>query len=162
MDRLGDTEGGQEYFRKAVEISRACHAKKPDDDGYKGELANSLGMLARSEIVLGHLEKAREFYREEIAVRESFSPAKANDRESRRELAGHYAQLAELTVMTGDRAGAQSLYDRCAGSANRWRRKCATPRLPRTISPCRTTSRIRAFSPRRRPGSRTVVSPQST
>ena len=32
MYRLGDTEGAQKYFRKAVEISRACHAKKPDDE----------------------------------------------------------------------------------------------------------------------------------
>ncbi len=86
VDRLGDTEGGQRYLRKAVEISRACLAKQPDD-GHKSELANSLGKLAGSEVVLGHLEKARELYREEIAVRESFSPAKANDWEARRELA---------------------------------------------------------------------------
>ena len=110
---MGDTEGGQRYFRKAVEISRACHAKKPDD-GYKGELANSLGKLAGSEMVLGHLEKARELYREEIAVRESFSPAKANDWEARRELAGHYAELATLTVRLGDLVEGQKLYDRCA------------------------------------------------
>ena len=114
MDRLGDTEGGQRYLRKAVEISRACHAKKPDDDGYKGELANSLGKLAGSEMALGHLEKARELYREEIAVRESFSPAKANDWEARRELAGLYAELATLTVKMGDLVEGQKLYDRCA------------------------------------------------
>ncbi len=112
MDRLGDTEGGQRYLRKAVEISRACHARKPDDDGYKGELANSLGKLAGSEVVLGHLEKARELYREEIAVRESFSPAKAKDSEARRELAGLYAELATLTVKLGDRVEGQKLYDR--------------------------------------------------
>ena len=114
MYRLGDTEGGQRYFRKAIEISRACLAKKPDDDGYKSELANSLGQLAGSELTLGHLEKARELYREEIAVRESFSPAKANDWESRRELAGHYAELATLNVRMGDRVEGQQLYDQCA------------------------------------------------
>ncbi len=114
IDRLGDTEGGQRYLRKAVEISRACLAKKPDDDGYKSELANSLGKLAGSEMVLGHLEKASELYREAIAVRESFSPAKANDSEARRELAGLYAELATLTVKLGDLVEAQKLFDRCA------------------------------------------------
>ena len=78
VDRLGDTEGGQRYLRRAVEISRACHAIKPDDDVYKGELANSMAQLAGSEMALGHLEKARDLYREEFGVRESFSPAKAN------------------------------------------------------------------------------------
>jgi serine/threonine protein kinase/tetratricopeptide (TPR) repeat protein len=113
MYDLGDTEGGQRHFRKAVEISRACHAKKPDDDGYKGELANSLGKLAGSEMALGHLAKARELYRQEFAVRASFSPAKANDSESRRELAGYYAELATLTARMGDLLEAQKLYDRC-------------------------------------------------
>ena len=65
MNRLGDTEGAQRYFRKAVEISRACYAKKPDD-GYKGELANSLGKLAARRRRTVHLEKARDLYREEI------------------------------------------------------------------------------------------------
>ena len=112
MYRLGDTEVGQRYLRKAVEISRACLAKKPEDDGYKGELANSLGNLAGSEMALGHLKKARELYREEIDVRESFSPAKANDSEARRELAGLYAALATLTVKLRDLEEAQRLYDR--------------------------------------------------
>ena len=114
VDRLGDTEGAQKYLRKAVEISRACHAKKPDDDGYKGELANSLGNLAGSEMALGHLEKARELYHEEIAVRESFSPAKTNDSEARREHAGLYAALATLTVKLRDLGAGQKLYDRSA------------------------------------------------
>jgi len=114
MHRLGDTEGAQRYFRRAIEISRACLAKKPDNDTYKSELANSLGQLAGSELTLGHLEKARELYREEIAVRESFSPAQANDWESRRELAGLYAQLAELNVRMGDLIEGQRLYDQCA------------------------------------------------
>ena len=114
IDRLGDTEGGQKYLRKAVDISRACHSMKPEDDGYKGELANSLGKLAGSEMVLGHLEKARELYREEFAVRELFSPAKAKDWEARRELAGHYAERATLTVKLGDLVEGQKFYDECA------------------------------------------------
>ncbi len=114
VERLGDTEGGQRYLRKAVEISRACHAKKPDDDGYKGELANSLGNLAGSEMALGHLDKARELYRDEFAVRESFSPDKAKDWEARRELASHYAQLATLTVKMRDLDQGRKLYDKCA------------------------------------------------
>ena len=117
MYRVGDTEVAQRYFRKAIEISRACLAKKPDHDAYKSELANSLGMLAGSELTLGHLEKARELYREEIAVRESFSPAQANDWESRRELAGHYAKLAELNVRMGDLAEGQRLYDQVRRAA---------------------------------------------
>ncbi len=113
MNRLGDTEGAQRYFRRAIEISRACLAKKPDQDVYKSELANSLGPLAGSELTLGHLEKARDLYREGIAVRESFSPAEAKKLESRRELASHYEQLAELNVRMGDLVEGQRLYDQC-------------------------------------------------
>ena len=113
VDRLGDTEGGQKYLRKAVEISRACKAIQPDD-GNKNELANSLGKLAGSEVVLGHLEKARELYREEMAVRDSFSPAKANDWEARREFAGLLTELGTLTVKLGDLDEGQKLYDQCA------------------------------------------------
>ncbi|MGO9921245.1 MAG: protein kinase domain-containing protein, partial [Isosphaeraceae bacterium] len=112
MNRLGDTEGAQRYLRRAIEISRACLAKKPDLDVAKSELANSLGFLAGSELMLGHLETARELYREEIAVRESFSPAEAEKLESRRELASHYAQLAELNVRMGDLVEGQRLYDK--------------------------------------------------
>ncbi len=104
MNRLGDTEGAQRYLRKAIEISRACLTKKPDQDVYKSELANSLGYLAGSELTLGHLEKARELYREESGVRESFSPAEAKKLENRRELASLYAQRAELNVRMGDLA----------------------------------------------------------
>jgi len=114
MFRLGDSEAAQRYFRKAIEISRACLAKKPGTDTYKSELANSLGQLARSELTLGHLEKARDLYREEIAIRESFSPEEANKWESRRELAGYYADLATLNVRLGDLVEGQRLYDKCA------------------------------------------------
>ena len=113
MYRLADAESGQSYFKKAIEISRACLAKKPDSDTYKSELANSLGMLARSERTLGHLEQARALYTEEIAVRESFSPAQTKDWETRRELAGHYADLATLNLQLGDLAAGQRLYDKC-------------------------------------------------
>jgi eukaryotic-like serine/threonine-protein kinase len=112
MFSLGDSESGQQYLRKALEISRACLAKKPDSDVYKSELANSLGLLARSEAELGHLEKARELYKSEIAVRESFSKVQTGDWESRRELAGHYADLATLNVRLGDRVEGQRLYDK--------------------------------------------------
>ncbi len=114
MNRVGDSEGAQRYFRRAIEISRNCLAKKADNDLYKSELANSLGQLAGSELTLGHLEKARELFREELAVRESFSPEEAHKWESRRELAGHYAQRATLSVRTGDLVEAQRLYDQVA------------------------------------------------
>jgi len=113
MYRLADAENAQRHFRKAIEISRSCLAKKPDSDTYKSELANSLGMLARSEATLGHLEKARELYKEEFAARESFSPAQAKDWQSRRELAGHYADFATLNVRLGDLVEGPRLYDKC-------------------------------------------------
>ena len=141
MNRLGDTEEAQKHFRKAIEISRACLAKKPDPHVYKSELANSLGLLAGSELTLGHLGKAGELYREEIAVRESFSPEEANKWESRRELASHYAQLAELHVRMGDVVEGQRLYDKCFACANRLRRNSRISGRPRTTSPCRTTSK---------------------
>ena len=114
MYRLGDSEAAQRYIHRAIEISRACRAKKPDNDTYKSELANSLGQVAGFELALGHLEKARDLYREEIAVRESFSPAEAKKLESRRELAGHYADLAAVHVRLGDLVEGQRLYDQCA------------------------------------------------
>jgi eukaryotic-like serine/threonine-protein kinase len=114
MNRVGDSQAAQRYFRKAVEVSRTCLAKKPDNDLYKSELANSLGHFAESELALGHLAQARELFREEIGVRESFSPAQAKQWESRRELAGHYAALAAVCVRSGDPVEAQRLYDRVA------------------------------------------------
>jgi eukaryotic-like serine/threonine-protein kinase len=114
MDQLLDTEGSQKYHRRAVELSRRGLAKDRDSDVFKSELANSLGGLARSEVLLGHLEKARDFYREEIALRESFSTAESRTWESRREFAGHYAAVAALNVQTGDPVEAQRLYDKCA------------------------------------------------
>jgi serine/threonine protein kinase/tetratricopeptide (TPR) repeat protein len=119
MNRLGDTEEAQRYFRRAIEISRACLAKKPDQYVYKSELANSLGLFAGSELTLGHLEKARELYREESGVRESFSPVEANRLENSRELASHYAQFAELNVRMGDLVEGQRLYDKCASLRQR-------------------------------------------
>ena len=77
MYRLADSAAAQRYFRKAIEISRRCLAKRPDQDLYKSELANSLGQLAKSELTLGHLAKARELFQEEIDVREAFSPETA-------------------------------------------------------------------------------------
>jgi eukaryotic-like serine/threonine-protein kinase len=114
MYSLRDTEGAQKYFRRAIEISRACLAKKPGHDPYKIELANSLGKLAGSEMALGHLDKAHKLYLEEIQVRESLSPDQARDWEVRRELSGHYAELAALTARMGDLDEAQRLIDRCA------------------------------------------------
>jgi serine/threonine-protein kinase len=114
MFHFGDSVAGQEYLRKAIAISRACLAKKPDADLYKSELANSLGLYARSERKLGRLEQARELYKEEVATRDSFSQAQANDWESRRELAGHYADVATLNLQLGDLVEGQRLYDKAA------------------------------------------------
>jgi len=114
LQHLGDTEGGRQYFRQAIEINRVCLAKQPDNDTDKNELANSLGQLAGAELRLGHLDGARRLYREEMAVRESFSPAKANHVESRRELSGLYERLGELNFRMGDAIEGQRLYDRCA------------------------------------------------
>jgi tetratricopeptide (TPR) repeat protein len=119
MNRLADAEGAQKYLHRSIEISRACLAKKPDQDVFKSELANSLGYLAGSELTLGHLEKARELYREELDVRKSFSPAEANRLEYRRELASFYAQRAELFVRSRDLAEGQRLYDECAALRER-------------------------------------------
>ena len=114
MSQVGDSEMAQRYFHKALKGFRECLEKKPDLDAYKSELANSLGMLAGSELKLGHLKEARELYREEIEVRETFSPVQANDWESRRELASLYANLGEQYLRSGDRAEGQKLFDKCA------------------------------------------------
>ncbi len=109
--RLGEREKGQGYFRNALVKSRALLKENPDDDVYKGELANSLGMLGGWELTLGRLKEASSFYQEEIEVRESFSPVLKNDQDSRRELAGLYAQLASLHVRMGDREEGQRRYN---------------------------------------------------
>ncbi len=112
MDSLGDTEGAQKYLNRAVELSRACLTKKPGSDTFKSELANSIGGLAKSELILGHLDKAGKLYDDEFAVRQSFSPAQIDDWENRRELAGYLAQLADKNVRAGNVVEAQRLYDR--------------------------------------------------
>jgi serine/threonine protein kinase/tetratricopeptide (TPR) repeat protein len=94
---LGDSPTGEKYLREALEINRACLAKKPGEDTFQRELANSLGQLASAELVLGHLESARELYREELQARTKFSAALARDESSRRELAGLYEKLGELS-----------------------------------------------------------------
>ena len=158
MEQVGDTEAAQQYFRRAIEISRACLAKKPDSDAYKSELANSLGQLARSELTLGHLEKARELYREEIAVRESFSPAQANDWESRRELAGLYAELAATERAgwaTRTKPSASTTKVRVAAQTGRGgtARLLAGPERPRPVV---QQSRVHAFPQGHDPAARDV------
>jgi tetratricopeptide (TPR) repeat protein/tRNA A-37 threonylcarbamoyl transferase component Bud32 len=108
--RLGEPEKGQAYIHKALDKSQALLQKNPDDDVYKGELANSLGLLAGWELKLGRLKEANKLYQDEIEVRKSFSPVLASDSESRRELAGLYAQLAALDVRMGDREQGQRRY----------------------------------------------------
>ena len=98
MNKLGHNEKAQDDFREAIRISRDCLAKQPASDTYKRDLANSLGQLAASELLLGHLEQARALYDDETAVRDSFSSAQAGDWESRRERAGLYEKLAELKL----------------------------------------------------------------
>ena len=95
--KLGDSPTGASFLRQAIEINRACLAKKPGEDTFQRELANSLGQLAAVELVLGHLESARELYREELQARTKFSAALARDEDSRRELAGLYEKLGELS-----------------------------------------------------------------
>ena len=112
MEQIGDSEAAQKYLDQAIELSRACLAKKPDSDTYKSELANSIGGLAKLELTLGHLEKACELYEKESAVRDSFSPEFAGGWESRRELAGLFAQLAGRNVHIGNLDEARRLYDR--------------------------------------------------
>ncbi len=114
MEQVDDTEGAQSYFNKAIELSRAGLARKPDSDVFKSELANSLGGLAISETRLGHLEKARDLYRQEIETRESFSATQAGDFESRRELAGFISARAAMYVHDGDNDEALRLYDKVA------------------------------------------------
>ncbi len=112
MQKLGDSPTGQSYLRQAIEINRACLAKKPDDDVFKRELANSLGQLATSELVLGHLEKAREIFEEEIKVRSSFSASMANDYESRAELSGLFERLSELNLRLNEHEVGRHYLDR--------------------------------------------------
>ena len=112
MDQLGDSQNARKYLSTAIELSRACLAKKPDSDTFKSELANSIGGLAKSELTLGRLETAGKLYAEELAVRESFTPSQVNDWENRRELAGYLAQLADQNVRSGNVAEAQRLYDK--------------------------------------------------
>ena len=111
--KLGDTEAAQRFFRRAIAIDRECLAKQPANDTYKRDLANSLGQLAASELLLGHLEQARTLYDDETAVRDSFSSAQAADWESRRERAGLYEKLAELKLRMGDAAEARRDYSLC-------------------------------------------------
>jgi tetratricopeptide (TPR) repeat protein/tRNA A-37 threonylcarbamoyl transferase component Bud32 len=114
LHHLGNTDLAQQHLRTALEIHQACLAKHPEDDACKSEVANSLGQLAGSELLLGHLLKARDLYTQEVAVRESFSPAAKGYLENRRELAGQCEQLAMLSFRLGDPKQGRRLFDRCA------------------------------------------------
>ena len=95
--KLGDAADGREVPSAGDRDQSCVPAKKPGEDTFQRELANSLGQLAAAEMVLGHLESARELYREELQTRTKFSPALARDEDSRRELAGLYEKLGELS-----------------------------------------------------------------
>jgi eukaryotic-like serine/threonine-protein kinase len=112
--RLGDSATGQNYLRQAIEIDRACLAKKPGEGTFQRELANSLGQLAGAELLLGHLERARDLYREELQTRSEFSAALARDEESRRELAGLHEKLAELHFRMKQPKEGREYYDLAA------------------------------------------------
>ena len=112
--KIGDSALGQKYLREAIEINRACLAKKPGEDTFHRELANSLGQLAAAELVLGHLEKARDLYREEVQVRSEFSASLAHDEDSRRELASLYEKLAELNFRMNQPKEGREYYELAA------------------------------------------------
>ena len=112
--KIGDSGAGQTYLRQAIEINRACLAKKPGDDSFQRELANSLGQLANAEMVLGHLESARDLYLEELQVRSKFSNALAADEDSRRELASLFEKLAELFFRMNNPEEGRRYYDLAA------------------------------------------------
>ncbi len=112
--KIGDSALGQKYLREAIEINRACLAKKPGEDTFHRELANSLGQLAAAELVLGHLEKARDLYREEVQVRSEFSASLAHHEESRRELSGLYEKLAELNFRLNQPKEGREYYELAA------------------------------------------------
>ncbi len=114
--KLGDSAAGRSYLLQAIEINRACVVKKPDDDNFKRELANSLGQLASADLVLGHLETARDLYREELQIRKAFSPVLAQNEDSRRELMGLYEKLAELSFRMKQPEEGRRFYDIAAQS----------------------------------------------
>jgi serine/threonine-protein kinase len=114
LQHMADTEGGKRYFDRAIQINRAWLAKQPHNDAFKNELANSLGQLARAELLLGHLKEALSLYQEEVTIRESFSAAQADQVETRRELSGLFERMAELNLRMGNMDAGRQLYERCA------------------------------------------------
>ena len=114
MHRLADADNADTPFPQAIEISRSCLAKRPDQATFtRTSWPIRWACSPGSEATLGHLEKARELYQEEFRRPRSFSPARANDWQSRRELAGHYAHFGTLNVRLGDLVEGQRLYDKC-------------------------------------------------
>ena len=119
---------GKSTFARRSRSTAPASAKKPGEDTFHRELADSLGQLAAAELVLGHLEKARDLYREEVQVRGQriLGMAGGADEDSRRELASLYEKLAELNfrmnqpkegrgVLRAGRRETGRIHDRAAG-----------------------------------------------
>ena len=115
--KLGDTEAAQRFFRRAIAIDRDCLAKQPANDTYKRDLANSLGQLAASELLLGHLEQARRSVRRRVGGPRLVLSGPGGRLGEPPRARGLYEKLAELKLRMGDAAEARRVYSLCARTA---------------------------------------------
>ena len=163
MYRVGDSEAAQRYFRKAIEISRACLAKKPDSDllqeraGQFAGPARGVGIDARSSRKGPRAVPGRD-RRPRVVLA---GPGQANGRAaaSSRAITRSSRRLNVRTGRPGRRPSASTT--KCAAlrepGGGGTARLLAGPERPR---PGVQQSRVHAFSPGPRPGRRAAVPPQ--
>jgi tetratricopeptide (TPR) repeat protein len=111
---LADSTEAMRQYDRALQIARMCLTKKPDNDDYKAEVADTLGLMARVESGAGHLERARALLDENREIQESCSAEWKAGLRHRRDLAVLYDQLFDVCLRLGDPASARGFNERSA------------------------------------------------
>jgi eukaryotic-like serine/threonine-protein kinase len=111
---MADSREAMRLYQRSLEIARKCVAKEPDNDEFKADLAETLGLMARVELASGHIERARAILDEDRAARESCSAAWKAALRHRRDLAVLYDRLFDVCLRQGDPAAARGYNERSA------------------------------------------------
>ena len=109
---LADSKEAMRQYERALEIARKCLAKQPDNDEFKVEVADTLGLMVHVEWRAGHLDRARALLNEDRDILESCSVAWKAGLRHRRNMAVLYDQLFEVCLRLGDPESARDYNER--------------------------------------------------
>ncbi len=111
---LADSKEAMRQYQRALEIARKCLAKQPENDDFKAEVADTLGLMAAVERAAGHLEQARALLDEDRDIRESCSKEWKTGLRHRRDRAVLYDLLFDVYLRLGDPARAREFNEQSA------------------------------------------------